>query len=109
MRAHGRKPDLIFAPGDVAQSGKASEYGPATIFFDGLLDATALEHRHLLAVPGNHDVDRDQSIGLARTLASREDADKYFNPDIPKPHITQKLGAFCDHNQRNTQLLHGYS
>jgi hypothetical protein len=33
-------------------------------------------------------------VGLARTLESREEADRYFGPQVPKPHLTQKLGAF---------------
>ena len=91
----GRAPDLIFATGDIAQSGKTNEYAGATIFFDELLAAAGLERRDLFLIPGNHDVDREQGIGLARTLNSGEDADKYFNPAVAKPHISQKLGAFC--------------
>jgi len=94
QRERGRAPDLIFATGDVAHSGKASEYDIATTFFDALIAAAGLERRHLFVVPGNHDVDCDQAIGLARTLESREQADAYFAPDIPKPHLSQKLGAF---------------
>lgn len=94
LREDGRVPDLIFATGDVAHAGKPAEYEIATHFFDALLDATGLDRRHLFVIPGNHDVDRDLGIGLARTLESREKADAYFRPGIPKPHLTQKLGAF---------------
>ena len=41
FREHGRTPDLIFATGDIAHSGKAAEYAPATVFFDALLGAQA--------------------------------------------------------------------
>jgi tetratricopeptide (TPR) repeat protein/predicted phosphodiesterase len=92
----GRKPDLIFATGDVAHSGKASEYEPATMFFEALLEAAAVERRHLFVIPGNHDVDRSQGIGLARTLESEHESYEYFGPAIVKPHLTQKLGAFRD-------------
>lgn len=92
----GRQPDLIFATGDIAHAGKASEYNRATVFFDALLEATGLERRHLFVIPGNHDVDRGLGVGLARTLGTREEADAYFAPQVPKPHITQKLGAFRD-------------
>src|SRR5262249_51329933 len=61
---------------------------------DELLAAAGLERRHLFVIPGNHDIDRDRGVGLARTLGSREEADSYFNPAIPKPHLTQKQGAF---------------
>jgi hypothetical protein len=91
---HGRAPDLIFATGDIAHGGKPAEYELATKFFDDLLDAAKVEKRRLFVIPGNHDVDRSLGVGLARTLASREDSDSYFNPDLPKPHLTQKMGAF---------------
>ncbi len=94
LREHGRVPDLIFATGDVAHAGKPGEYEIATEFFNALLDATGLDRRHLFVIPGNHDVDRDLGIGLARTLDSREKADAYFRPRTPKPHLKQKLGAF---------------
>jgi UDP-2,3-diacylglucosamine pyrophosphatase LpxH len=94
FREHGRVPDLIFATGDIAHGGKPAEYELATKFFDDLLDAANLEKRRLFVIPGNHDVDRALGVGLARTLTSREDSDSYFNPDVPKPHLTQKMKAF---------------
>ena len=42
FRGHGRAPELIFATGDIAHSGKAAEYEPATVFFDALLGAQSL-------------------------------------------------------------------
>jgi tetratricopeptide (TPR) repeat protein/predicted phosphodiesterase len=92
--ARGRNPDLIFATGDVAHAGKPAEYELATKFFDDLLTVAKLDKRHLFVIPGNHDVDRDFGIGLARTLESREHADAYFRPGLPKPHLTFKLRAF---------------
>jgi hypothetical protein len=94
FRKQGRVPDVIFATGDIASKGKVQEYALATTFFDTLLAAAGLARRHLFVIPGNHDVDRDRGVGLARTLGSREEADMYFNPAIPKPHLTQKQGAF---------------
>ena len=66
FRANSHAPDLVFATGDIAYSGKADEYKLATQFFDDLLDATGLDRRHLFLVPGNHDVDRSLVPGLAR-------------------------------------------
>jgi predicted phosphodiesterase len=94
FRERGRIPDVIFATGDIAHSGKAHEYDLATQFFDALLAAAGVDRRHLFVIPGNHDVDRELGVGLARTLDSREQADAYFNPAIPKLHVTQKQGAF---------------
>src|SRR4051812_45113025 len=68
----GRSPDLIFATGDIAHSGKRQEYELAEKFFDDLLRAVGLDKSRLFVIPGNHDVDRDFGVGLARTLDSRE-------------------------------------
>ncbi|HEX9938592.1 MAG TPA: tetratricopeptide repeat protein [Longimicrobium sp.] len=94
FREQGRAPDLVFATGDIAFSGKEAEYALATEFFDELLGAVALSRERLFVIPGNHDVDRDLGKWLARTLASREDADDYFDPAAPKIHLTQKLAAY---------------
>ena len=94
FRERGRTPDLVFATGDIAHAGKVHEYDLATQFFDALIEAAGVDRRHLFVIPGNHDVDRDLGVGLARTLESREQADSYFNPAIPKLHLTQKQGAF---------------
>ena len=96
----GRSPDLIFATGDIAHSGKPQEYDLAEKFFDDLLSALNLPKNRLFVIPGNHDVDRDLGVGLARTLDSREQADKYFHPGRPQPHLAQKLGAFLQWHNR---------
>jgi predicted phosphodiesterase/tetratricopeptide (TPR) repeat protein len=94
FHGQGRKPDLIFATGDIAHSGKASEYAQATAFFDDLLRAAGLARQHLFVVPGNHDCDRAAGRFLVRTLASHEDADAYFAPGQEKPHLTAKQRAY---------------
>jgi 3',5'-cyclic AMP phosphodiesterase CpdA len=93
-RDQGRTPDVIFATGDIAHSGKPAEYQIAEIFFNELLAAAHLDRNRLFLIPGNHDVNRDLGIGLARTLDSREQSDTYFRSDLPKPHLTQKLHAY---------------
>ena len=84
FRQCGRAPDLIFATGDVAYGGKTTEYQMATAFLDTLIEAAGLDRRALFVIPGNHDVDRDLSVCLARTLESREQADTYFGPQVPE-------------------------
>ncbi len=96
FREEGHVPDLIFATGDIAQNGKAKEYESATKFFDDLLDAAGLNRDRLFIVPGNHDVDRKSGKFLLRTLDTKEDADEYFEPDTPIPHLTQKFHAFSE-------------
>lgn len=96
----GRVPDLVFATGDIAYSGKADEYAVASEFFDELLDAAGLSRRQLYVVPGNHDVNRDVGRQLLRELPSRSYADEYFHPDTPKLHLTQKLAGFLRWHQQ---------
>ena len=66
FRERGRTPDVVFATGDIAHSGKTHEYDLATQFFDALIEAAGVDRRRLFVIPGNHDVDRDLSVGLAR-------------------------------------------
>jgi predicted phosphodiesterase len=94
FRDEGLKPDLVFATGDVAHAGRVEEYKAATDFFDAVCKAADIDRQHLFVIAGNHDVDRDQGLWLARTLNSREEADRYFRPGTSKLHITNKLGAF---------------
>ena len=53
------KPDLICFTGDIAFSGKETEYNEATLFFDELLTRLGVDKSRLFVVPGNHDVDRN--------------------------------------------------
>ena len=99
-RANGRSPDLIFATGDIANSGQVAEYELASAFFDKLLAAADLDKRRLFVVPGNHDVDRARGEALVRTLDTREKADRYFSPATPMPHIRDKQGAFMSWHNR---------
>ncbi len=100
FRERGRKVDLVFATGDVAHAGQEKEYAAATTFFDALIAAAGIDKRHLFVIPGNHDVDRDRADGLARTLTSREESDRYFRPGVAKLHLTHKLAAFADWHDR---------
>jgi len=101
------KPDLIFATGDIAdkgqvgvfkESGSSSAY--ATTFFDALLDAAGLPdmRERLFIVPGNHDVEQKNGIGLIRAIEgsdaeeSQQKIDEYFK-ESPMYHFN-KLDTF---------------
>jgi predicted phosphodiesterase len=90
------RPDFVFVTGDIANSGSAAEYIAATLFFDNLLDVLSLDKNKLFLVPGNHDVDRRLGKGLARTLLSSTEADAYFEPSDPLPHIEQRQAHFSE-------------
>ncbi len=62
VTAHSKKegnPDFVVITGDIAFSGKKEEYDEAFTFLSGL-KAVLPKKTEFLAVPGNHDVDRDQ-------------------------------------------------
>jgi len=94
FHAGNRRPDLVFATGDVAFAGQANEYASATKFFDELLAAANLKRSQLFVIPGNHDVDRKMGTGLKRTCESQQDADEYFGSKVPINHISQKQRGF---------------
>lgn len=78
-KQHSRRaPDIIFATGDIAHSGKHSEYQRATTFFDELLEAAGLDKSRLFVIPGNHDVERSKGLMLVRTLPDHQTAVDFF-------------------------------
>ena len=100
VRESPTRPDLIFATGDIAQSGKPAEYRQAAKFFDALLDASNLTKDRLFVIPGNHDVNIAKAENLKRTLDTETEADNFFDPQKVKLHIKDGQGAFLDwHNK----------
>ncbi len=77
VTARGEGPDLVFVTGDIAYSGKRSEYDQAERYLDRLATAMDREPRtSWFVVPGNHDVDRDSVRSIdQRLLRSVTDAD----------------------------------
>jgi predicted phosphodiesterase len=88
------KLDLVFATGDIAYSGLRGEYNHASLFFESLLDAVELTRERLFVIPGNHDVDRRAGKGLARTMATREEADEYFAAPEDLLHVSLRQTEF---------------
>jgi predicted phosphodiesterase len=104
-RKRGRKPDLIFATGDIGSRGQASDYELAGTFFDSLLAAADVEKSRLFIVPGNHDVDRTKVQSLCRTYPSAAHADNEFCTNENLPHISYGQRAFVDwYNQYFTGI-----
>ena len=52
--------DFVLATGDLAFSGKESQYALVEEFFDNLATTIKLPRQMIFCVPGNHDIDRDQ-------------------------------------------------
>ena len=51
--------DFVLATGDLAFSGKESEYVHVEAFFDKLVDTIRLPRDMIFCIPGNHDVNRN--------------------------------------------------
>ena len=51
--------DFVLATGDLAFSGKESEYALVETFFDQLVNTIKLPRNMIFCIPGNHDVNRD--------------------------------------------------
>lgn len=87
------QPDLLFVTGDLAHSGRHDEYEEVTSFFDRITNKLKISREHVFVVPGNHDVNREGGVGLARQL-SGEEADRYFGSSSPLPHISGRQSEF---------------
>jgi len=72
--------DFLCFTGDVAQSGKESEYDAAAKFVNATLAELGLTNERLAVVPGNHDVNRDVANNewgeMRNTFASMAPPDK---------------------------------
>jgi predicted phosphodiesterase len=64
----GQPVQAITLTGDIAFSGKRSEYEFAAQWLDQLVEACGCSHTAVLTVPGNHDVDRDRIRPSAKML-----------------------------------------
>ena len=58
----------VIVTGDVAFSGKKSEYDSAAHWLDQLTQAIGCEKTDVIVVPGNHDIDRDRITPPARLM-----------------------------------------
>ncbi len=100
-------PDIILFTGDLAYSGKASQYKAAGNFFDELLSITDLPRSRLFMVPGNHDVDWEGISDIAKytaeMLTDRERTNRILAADKAKERefILARFRSYAD-------FLNGY-
>lgn len=60
QRAEGTAVDFVLVTGDIAFSGKETEYAMAADFLDALGAAAGVPKARIFCIPGNHDIDRDR-------------------------------------------------
>ena len=53
--------DLVLIAGDIAFSGKRTEYEEAARWLEQVTSLCGCKRTNVLMVPGNHDVDRDRT------------------------------------------------
>jgi hypothetical protein len=73
------QPDAVFLTGDVAFSGKSTQYERALTWLESISSTVGLDLERIFVVPGNHDVDRDvdknrDTARLVQRLRAREEA-----------------------------------
>ena len=89
---------FIVVTGDIAFSGKTSEYELASTFLASLLDKLGLDTGRLCIVPGNHDVDRGiQSYmyeGVRSRLDSHWEVDNFLGLEYERSQLLERQSAF---------------
>ena len=74
--------DMVLFAGDVAYSGKSSEYDEVlTKIVEPLRALPAVKDSLFVAVPGNHDLDCDEGIPLTWSGIGRERQEVFWNSD----------------------------
>lgn len=89
--------DFVAITGDIAFSGKKEEYDEALEFL-GKLKKVLPKGTEFLAVPGNHDVDRDnidEFFSIQQNIVQKDLTDKFLeNEQKVKDCINNKFNAF---------------
>ena len=96
-------PDFVLVSGDIAFSGKPSEYERAAGFLAELASRVGLPQGRFFFVPGNHDVDRSKHQlafkGARHSLVSEQDVDRVLGaPEELAPLVDRQAAyrAFVD-------------
>ncbi|MGH8887758.1 MAG: pentapeptide repeat-containing protein, partial [Egibacteraceae bacterium] len=84
--AHGLRPDLLVVSGDLTDRGMRSEFDQALRFLEQLSEYLDLPRRHVVIVPGTHDVNRK----ACQAYFNRCDADE----EAPVPPFWPKWRHF---------------
>jgi hypothetical protein len=95
------KPQAILITGDIAWSGKASEYEAARRWLERLTGIVGLGFEHVFAVPGNHDVDRsidkrDSAIQdqLKVLRQGEKPLDGALRVDVERGRLAQRMQSY---------------
>ena len=98
-RLSGEQPlRFVVATGDIAFSGKPSEYKVAAQFLKTLASTTGVGMDRIFVVPGNHDVDRSTQEylyeGVVQRLTNQEAVDDFLGREPDRAALLQRQSAF---------------
>ena len=103
-RAAGLVVDFVLATGDLAFSGKDSEYELVAAFFAELSAATGLPCDMIFAVPGNHDIQRERHKmlfgGARQKLQSESDVYAFLADAEERKTLLLRQGGFSRFQKR---------
>jgi|GEM_PF-5120172 len=92
--------DLAIFSGDLADKGTGDEYALARgILIEPLVNRLKIDHDRLIAIPGNHDVDRttiraNVERGLAQGLGNREEVEALLCDDRDLEDALERLSGW---------------
>ena len=96
-KARGQ-PDFVVVTGDLAFSGRRSEYELVAKFLGELANSVGLTPEQIFCVPGNHDVQRERSKmsfrGARDALESEVDVYRFLADDAERETLLLRLERF---------------
>ena len=92
---NGTPIDFILATGDLAFSGKSSEYDLVQDFFNKVSAASGVGIERIFCIPGNHDVDRNRQttlfMGARSTLKSHSQVYSFLEKTEERETLLKRL------------------
>jgi DNA repair exonuclease SbcCD nuclease subunit len=96
---------FILVTGDLAFSGKSEEYELAHEFLNELSRASQVSLDQILAVPGNHDCDRQKQVmchyGARARLITSSDVDAFIGNTLERGYLLQRQSAFWNFSTKH--------
>lgn len=96
--------DFVLATGDLAFSGKESEYVHVEAFFDKLVDTIRLPRDMIFCIPGNHDVNRNRQktcfIGARSILNDQTAIHSFLEDTDERETLLSRQGNFRSFQER---------
>jgi formylglycine-generating enzyme required for sulfatase activity len=95
------KPTVVVLSGDIAWKGIDSDYDQAQQWLEGLLTAIEVTPDHVVICPGNHDINRSATRGIAIPPTSLEADESLSTPLLPSyTDMFKAYSNFCQNTAR---------